>query len=497
MRGQDLRLLPAGCSAVLGTWWALRFPVSWEFCLGEGLGASILACVLLALGRKTGAEEHYVEIRGARGGCGSSGILRRSLPRLLSNIGVAFLSFLVAVSITGGRVNLYFPEEVTKPATAHRSVRGEAIVSAKPSCRQRFGHEECEVRAHVLTLMTDTPFHVSSHLPLLLLQGVPNDILSGQHFTFTGRLAEPWRGRLVVRVHMGHIRGSGELEARIVRCIDTAVRRLIEPYPSHAHGLIPGVALGDDSGVEGELETAMRRSSLVHLTAVSGGHVSILLTGVVVLCGRRRGWLCALGGSGMMYGLVALVGPHPSVLRAVLMGIVVLVGIGIRRSSSAAVALSVALITMAFLDPWTATSVGFLLSALATGAIILVGRVLAAHLEAYIPRILADLLAIPLSAQLACTPILALLSPQASLWSVVANMVVAPVVGILTILGLAGALLSPITDSISQICFSVAGVCTWWIEKVAFALQFLPGSDVPVWKGGVAFLLTAAVILAL
>ena len=51
-----------------------------------------------------------------------------------------------------------------------------------------------------------------------------------------------------------------------------------------ARGLVPGVAVGDTSRLDPELDEAMRTTSLTHVTAVSGGHFVIVVACVAGLC---------------------------------------------------------------------------------------------------------------------------------------------------------------------------------------------------------------------
>ena len=58
----------------------------------------------------------------------------------------------------------------------------------------------------------------------------------------------------------------------------------------------------------------------------------------------------------------------------------------------------------------------------------------------WMPRWVAEAVAVPVAAQVACTPVVAAISGQVSLVAVAANLLVAPAVGPATVLGLAGGL---------------------------------------------------------
>ena len=96
------------------------------------------------------------------------------------------------------------------------------------------------------------------------------------------------------------------------------------------------------------------------------------------------------------------------------------------------------MLVLLLLDPWLALSVGFALSALATAGILFLAPPFRDALATWLPRWAAEALAVPFAAQLACTPVVAAISGQVSLVAVVANLVVAAVVGPATVLGLLG-----------------------------------------------------------
>src|SRR5690606_10389040 len=89
-------------------------------------------------------------------------------------------------------------------------------------------------------------------------------------------------------------------------------------------------------------------------------------------------------------------------------------------------------------DPWLATTVGFALSVLATAGILLLAPGWVEVMERWLPRWAAQAVAVPLAAQVACTPIVAGISGEVSLVAVLANLLAAPLVAPATVLGLVG-----------------------------------------------------------
>ncbi|MDX2026240.1 ComEC/Rec2 family competence protein, partial [Microcella sp.] len=203
---------------------------------------------------------------------------------------------------------------------------------------------------------------------------------------------------------------------------------LMEPFAGDGAALLPGLAIGDTSAVSDDLDADMKSSSLSHLTAVSGANCAIVV-GLVLGLGALARWprpvrvivsLVVLG------GFVVLVTPEPSVVRAAVMASVVLLALVSGRPARGLPVLAIAVLGIVLLDPWIAREYGFVLSVLATAALLVLAAPLASLLERVLPAPLALAIAVPLAAQLACQPVLILLAPQVPLVGVIANVLAAP-----------------------------------------------------------------------
>lgn len=254
-------------------------------------------------------------------------------------------------------------------------------------------------------------------------------------------------------------------------------------WPPGSRALVPGVALGDDHALPQTVREEMRAVSMTHLTAVSGQHVALVLglvlTGLGMLPRRAR----AGAGLVVLTGLVVLVRPGGSVLRAGVMGAVMLAGVASGRRSASVPALAGAVLILVLIDPWQSRDYGFALSAAATAGILVGERPVRAALSRRLPRWLAASLALPLVAQAACAPVLILLQPQVGLWSVPANVIAAPPVPVATICGLAAALVEPLWPGAAA-CLALPAVASCaWLAAVAHVFAALPGARIP-WPGG-------------
>ncbi len=273
--------------------------------------------------------------------------------------------------------------------------------------------------------------------------------------------------------------------------VRAAVRRSAATGPGASTALVPALVTGDDAALPADVVADFQEAGLTHLTAVSGTNLT-LVVGFLLLVGGRLG---VQGRGRLVLGLLGVVGfvllarPEPSVVRAAAMGTVGLLGMGAGGVRSGARALSVAVVVLLLWDPALAVSAGFALSALATAGILLVAPALRDSLATWTPRWVAEAVAVPTAAQLACTPLVAALSGQVSLVAVLANLVVAPLVGPATVLGLLGGLVGLVLAPLGTVLGWLACWCCQLVVLVARASAALPGADL-AWPTGAAGMVT-------
>jgi competence protein ComEC len=180
---------------------------------------------------------------------------------------------------------------------------------------------------------------------------------------------------------------------------------------------------------------------------------------------------------------VLMVGPDASVLRAALMGAIGLASLSGGRTGRGLSFLCLAAIGLLLADPALGTSFSFLLSVLATLGIVVAGPWIVAWLPPAVPRWLAAGLAVPLSAQLFCGPVIVLLQPQFSSYALVANVVAAPLVAPVTVLGTAAVPLVPLAPWAAAVPMALPGGGAGAVAAVARFFAALPGA-VLAWPEG-------------
>ena len=235
--------------------------------------------------------------------------------------------------------------------------------------------------------------------------------------------------------------------------------------------LIPGMVLGDTSLQSATFKNEMRRSGLTHLVAVSGANFAIVSTFILYLMQFVfRKIPLRLGATAIfLIAFIALVRPSPSVLRAAAMAAVLLIAQGTHRGRDSLPALGFAIAAVVVADPWQVRDPGFALSVLATAGLLIAAPRLVEKFSSVMPKPLAIIIATPLAATLFCSPVIVAISGQLSLMSIVANVLAAPAVAPITIVGFIAALISLVLPSLSHLllwCVKPLAAFVAWIASV-------------------------------
>ncbi|MQY11593.1 hypothetical protein SRB5_17120 [Streptomyces sp. RB5] len=309
----------------------------------------------------------------------------------------------------------------------------------------------------------------------------------------------------IVRPPSGLQRKAGDLRQ--------GLREATDPLGADARALLPGLVVGDTSGIPAELRDAFQATDLTHLLAVSGANLTIvlaLLIGPPHLAGRaeRRGLARLLGlptrvtavaAGALTLGFVIVCRPEPSVLRAAACGLITLLALATGRRRSLIPALAAAALLLVLYDPWLARDYGFALSVLATGALLTVApRWAAAFRRRGMRPRPAEALAAAAAAQAVCAPVVAVLAARISLVAVPCNLLSEPAVAPATVLGFAALATAPLALPVAK---GLAWLASWPVEWIAWLARTgasLPGAQLP-WPGswpGAALLalLTLAVV---
>ncbi|MDH6705535.1 competence protein ComEC [Kitasatospora sp. MAA19] len=288
------------------------------------------------------------------------------------------------------------------------------------------------------------------------------------------------------------------LPQRVAGRLRAGLRTAVDGLPPDARGLLPGLVVGDTSQLPDDLGDAFRATDLVHLVAVSGANLAIVLGVLLGAPGQagtpeRRGLAAVLGlslrtsamlGTALTLAFVTVCRPEPSVLRAAGTGLIGMLALATGRPRQAVPALAGTVLVLVLLDPFLARSFGFLLSVLATAGLLVLGPHWAEALRARRwPRHLAGALAATAAAQALCAPVTVVLSGHISLVAIPCNLLAELAVAPATLLGFGVLVLQPLLPDLARLLAEPAGVPVGWLALVARRGAELPGGQLS-WPGG-------------
>ncbi|MFJ9433609.1 ComEC/Rec2 family competence protein [Streptomyces sp. NPDC101490] len=522
----DLRLVPLAGAAWAAAAWALGATGWWTF---AGAGCCLVAALVLlapVVARwRSGGGEHDEELRGA-GPVGRSAEERAGADRerkgtagwRLRTTACAGALLCAAAGAASAGLHAADLRRGPVPALAEDATRVHLKVTVasdprltRPRVR---GSGTVPVSVVLDGVVTEArkpdDGAVRTRAPVLVIvppgEGRPEwlRLLPSTRLRVTGRLgpARPGEPYAAVLKTDGagppRIVGPPTAPQQLAGELRAGLRRATGGLAPDARALLPGLVVGDTSRIGPELRDAFEATDLTHLLAVSGSNLSIVLLLLVGRPGRahrvERGGLAprlglslrgtALAGGALTLAFVVVCRPDPSVLRAAACGLVVLLAIGTGRRRSLVPALAAAVLLLVLYDPWLARSYGFLLSVLATGALLtLAPRWGEALRRRGVPGGLAEALAASLAAQAVCAPVVVVFAARVSLVAIPANLLAELAVAPATVLGFAALAVAPLWASAAEWLAWLAGWPAGWIARVARTGAALPGAEM-AWPGG-------------
>ena len=287
----------------------------------------------------------------------------------------------------------------------------------------------------------------------------------------------------------------------IRRSVRQSIRGNLDGAPAD---LLQGMLLGDKHRISPEVRDSFRRTGLAHALVISGLHVGLVAVFFFTafkLCRLPDGLTCAA--TVLVLGLYALVTEmEPPVVRASIMASVILVGRMAGRPGDIYNSLGLAALVILAAWPTSLFSLGFQLSFGATLAIVGLHDPIAKLFPSSwrrnerVSSWVMGPLCISLAAQIGTGPLIAYHFQQFALISLAANVLVAPLLGLVVSLGLLSAL-SGWWAPLAATAFNASNyVVLKSLIGMVDGLSSLPFASVTTGRPGI-FFLPGAFILAM
>ena len=236
----------------------------------------------------------------------------------------------------------------------------------------------------------------------------------------------------IIEVSLYNIRNS----------IRNSARKLL---PEKEANFLIAILIGNKQDLDESIEKNFRKSSLSHVLALSGMHVSYILFGVAFILERiniSKKCIKIFLISFLIFFMI-LTGNTPSVQRACIMAIYLIVGSLLHRRTNTLNSIAFSNIVLLIINPYNILDIGYILSFGGTIGIVLIFPKLKRFVKkrfrikySILEKIL-DIMLVTLSANLILMPINLLFFNKISTVFVISNVLVSFLIGITLILGFA------------------------------------------------------------
>lgn len=216
----------------------------------------------------------------------------------------------------------------------------------------------------------------------------------------------------------------------------------------NSKNLLLGILLGNDASLEDEIKENFRDSSLSHLLAVSGMHVSYVIFGISIMLSKLKlpNKITKIISVLFLIFFIFLTGETPSVKRACIMAIMSIMAILLYRKSDIITNISTSLLIILIQNPFSIMDIGLILSFFATlGIVLFYKRILSflnkkqnkkviQALKNFYKKI-KEIISVSISAQILIFPLSILIFNKISLTFLLSNIFVSFIIGAVIILG--------------------------------------------------------------
>lgn len=257
--------------------------------------------------------------------------------------------------------------------------------------------------------------------------------------------------------------------------------RMAEAMPKEDAAAIFAMLFGGYDGIRPELLESFTVTGIVHILSVSGSHISLLAAVMAWLAMCLR--LPKAAAAGMVLGAIlvysVLAGCVPPVIRSAIMGALAFLALTLEREQAAGHVLLITGLVMLLISPLLLFHISFQLSFLATAGLLYLAPGIRRWLKTRgLPEFLAGSLAVTIAAQAATLPILAWYFNQLSLSSLLANLLVVPVIELMIVAALFAGLIALLVPLAGKLIFAADSLLLGLASEMTHLLAQLPGSQI-------------------
>lgn len=264
--------------------------------------------------------------------------------------------------------------------------------------------------------------------------------------------------------------------------ITATIKRI---FPEDTQGFVRALLLGDSEDLSYEEDSSFQISGIRHIIAVSGLHVSILFALIYMLAGKNR-VLTAVLGIPILILFAAVAGFTPSINRACVMQVLMILAMLVKKEYDPPTALSCSVVLMLTANPMTIVSVSFQLSVGCMVGLFLYYRPVCDYLlkrlhcqkgnslRSKLTRWVCGSVSVTLSAMIFTTPLSAWYFHTVSIIGVLTNLLVLWLISVLFYGIMAACVIGALSTQVGAVIAAGVSVLIRLVKTVALWLAGIP-----------------------
>ena len=242
-------------------------------------------------------------------------------------------------------------------------------------------------------------------------------------------------------------------------------------------GLLSAIVLGEKTYMDDDIKELYSSQGIAHVTAISGLHISVIGMGLYSLMRKRMRYISSATVSALVMILFSAMAGNPvSAVRAVIMFVMHVVADVLGRKYDMLSAISLSAFILLFDNPFYITNASFILSYLAMIAVSVTAPVVTEFFRA--KNALVKTMLFNISLTFTSMPINSCLFYRLSTYSVVINLMVVPLMGIMLTMAIVGMLVSAFAEGLGVACFGTSVYILRFYEWLCTITEGLPKSSV-------------------
>lgn len=213
-------------------------------------------------------------------------------------------------------------------------------------------------------------------------------------------------------------------------------QKIENTFEQEKASILKGLLIGDSTQIQEEVKQDFQTLNISHILAISGMHISYLILGTQMLfkkiLGKKKTKIVTIL---FLIFYMIITRFSPSVVRAVVMGVITIGGGILNRKSDLANAIAISLLITLVYNPFLILNIGLQLSYLGTIGIIIFHPTILKILH-FIPfKKIREMMAVTLSAQITLLPILLYHFNSIGIYFLISNLLVSIVIGPILLFG--------------------------------------------------------------